>query len=147
MKSEPDVFSIDDLKTKTTSWDGVRNYQARNHMKNMKQGDLVFFYHSSCKNIGIAGIAKVITEAYPDHTSWEPSNHYFDPKSTPDNPKWFMVDLEFVRKFPKIISLSSLKESPELKDMPLLKKGNRLSVMPVSEIEWQVINRKQSHTI
>ena len=84
MKSEPDVFSIDDLKTKTTSWDGVRNYQARNHMKNMKQDDLVFFYHSSCKNIGIAGIAKVITEAYPDHTSWEPSNHYFDPKSTPD---------------------------------------------------------------
>ncbi|MFT2109900.1 EVE domain-containing protein [Marinomonas sp. 2405UD68-3] len=142
MKSEPDTFSIDDLKKQPTSWDGVRNYQARNHMKNMSNGDQVFFYHSSCKKIGIVGIAQVIKEAYPDHTSWDPSSNYFDPKSSPENPKWFMVDIEFVRQFSTTLTLASLKENPELESMALLKKGNRLSVMPINEIEWHLINRQ-----
>jgi predicted RNA-binding protein with PUA-like domain len=145
MKSEPDAFSIENLKTKSTPWDGVRNYQARNHMKNMQLGDQVFFYHSSCKNIGIVGIAKVIKEAYPDHTSWDPKSHYFDAKSHPENPRWFMVDIEYVSEFPRTISLSSLKESPELENMILLRKGNRLSVMPITEEEWNIINRKSQY--
>ncbi|MCS7486135.1 MULTISPECIES: EVE domain-containing protein [Marinomonas] len=140
MKSEPDTFSIDDLKRlKTSPWDGVRNYQARNFMKDMKKGDLVFFYHSSCSPPGIAGIAKICKEAYPDHSSWNPNSAYFDSKSTETNPRWFMVDVEFVEKWPTILTLAELKQSPALADMLLTKKGSRLSVMPITESEWEYI--------
>lgn len=146
MKSEPDAFSIDDLKRQGQSpWDGVRNYQARNFMQNMQVDDLVFFYHSSCKPAGIAGIAKVVREAYPDHTSWDPTSHYHDPKSSPENPRWFMVDIELVEKWPYILPLSALKNDPALNDMALTKKGNRLSVMPVKESEWQHIMETLPH--
>ncbi|SBS31372.1 EVE domain protein [Marinomonas spartinae] len=141
MKSEPDAFSIDDLAQQGPSpWDGVRNYQARNFMQNMQMGDLIFFYHSSCKPAGIAGVAKVAREAYPDHTSWDPTSHYYDPKSSPDHPRWFMVDIELVEKWSNVLPLSTLKQDPELSDMLLIKKGNRLSVMPIKPNEWQRIN-------
>ncbi|ETI62417.1 EVE domain-containing protein [Marinomonas profundimaris] len=140
MKSEPDAFSIDDLKRlKKSPWDGVRNYQARNFMKEMKEGDKVFFYHSSCSPSGIAGTAKVSKKAYPDHTSWDASSYYFDPKSTQDNPRWFMVDVEFVEKWPSILTLAELKQDSVLADMLLTKKGNRLSVMPITKDEWEYI--------
>lgn len=142
MKSEPDVFGIDDLKTmpkKTEHWDGVRNYQARNFMKSMKKGDLVFFYHSNCTPPGIVGIAEVVKEAYPDFTAWNPESKYYDPKSPEDKPRWFMVDVKFKEKFKTIISLDELKQSPALSNMRLVQKGNRLSVMPVEPDEWDVI--------
>ncbi|MCX4027156.1 EVE domain-containing protein [Endozoicomonas sp. SM1973] len=143
MKSEPGVFSIDDLANcpnQTEHWDGVRNYQARNMMRDqMHKGDLVFFYHSSCKNTGIAGIAKVVKEAYPDHTALDPDSAYFDPKSTVDNPRWFMVDIRFVEKFTHLVSLQHLKENPLLKDLPLVQRGSRLSIMPVAEKQWNEI--------
>lgn len=144
MKSEPDAFSIDDLRAmpnKTEHWDGIRNYQARNMMRDdMKKGDLVFFYHSNAKIIGIVGIAKVVKEAYPDFTAFEPGTRYFDPKSDPDKPRWFMVDIKFVRKLKRTITLGELKNySSVLDDMPLLRKGNRLSIMPVSESHWNFI--------
>lgn len=140
MKSEPDCFSIDDLRqaeNQTTPWDGVRNYQARNLMRDdMSIGDLVFFYHSSTTPPGIVGIAEVISAPYPDHTAFDPESDHYDPKSMPDNPRWFMVDVQFKQKFDDIIPLQRLKECPELKGMQLLKKGNRLSVMPVDESHW-----------
>ncbi|BDX03326.1 DUF55 domain-containing protein [Marinomonas pontica] len=140
MKSEPDAFSIDDLKRLTQSpWDGVRNYQARNFMKEMKIDDLIFFYHSSCSPAGIVGVAKVCKEAYPDHTSWDPNSAYFDAKSTPEKPRWFMVDVAFVEKWSSILTLAELKQSPALADMVLTQKGNRLSVMPISSDEWDYI--------
>ncbi|PIQ43311.1 MAG: EVE domain-containing protein [Gammaproteobacteria bacterium CG11_big_fil_rev_8_21_14_0_20_46_22] len=149
MKSEPDVFGIDDLKLmpkKTEHWDGVRNYQARNFMKSMKKGDLIFFYHSNCTPPGIVGIAEVVKEAYPDFTAWNPESKYFDPKSTEDNPRWFMVDVKFKEKFKTIISLDELKQSPALSNMRLVKKGNRLSVMPVEPDEWDVIIAMSPYT-
>lgn len=143
MKSEPDVFGINDLKAmpkKTDNWDGVRNYQARNMMRDqMKKGDLVFFYHSNCKEPGIVGIMKIAKESYPDFTSWNPDSKYFDPKSTEDNPRWFMVDVKHVRTFKRTITLSELKQHPELADLPLLRKGNRLSINPVTEEQWNFI--------
>ncbi|UTW00835.1 EVE domain-containing protein [Marinomonas rhizomae] len=140
MKSEPDAFSIDDLKhLKRSSWDGVRNYQARNFMKEMDEGDLVFFYHSSCTPAGIVGTTKVCKSAYPDHTSWDKNSAYFDAKSTPDDPRWFMVDVEFVEKWSSILTLAELKKSPALVDMLLTKKGSRLSVMPITQSEWEYI--------
>ena len=142
MKSEPDVFSIEDLSQrpkKTEPWDGVRNYQARNFMKEMKKGDLILFYHSNAKPIGIAGIAEVSKSAYPDHTSWDKKSKYYDPKSTKENPRWFMVDVKFKQKFDHIITLDELKEQKPLKEMRLLAKGNRLSVMPVQEKEFKHI--------
>ena len=143
MKSEPDVFGINDLKAmpkKTDHWDGVRNYQARNMMRDqMKKGDLVFFYHSNCKEPGIVGIMKIAKESYPDFTSWNPDSKYFDPKSTEDNPRWFMVDVKHVRTFKRTITLSELKQHPELADLPLLRKGNRLSINPVTEEQWNFI--------
>jgi len=140
MKSEPDVFSIDDLqRLKHSPWDGVRNYQARNFMKTMKEGDMVFFYHSSCSPAGIVGTAKVSKQAYPDHTSWDKHSHYFDQKSTQDSPRWFMVDIEFVEKWPSTLTLAELKKNPNLADMLLIKKGNRLSVMPIKLSEWEYI--------
>lgn len=140
LKSEPDAFSIDDLKRLEHSpWDGVRNYQARNFMKAMNEGDMVFFYHSSCSPAGIVGTAKVCKKAYPDHTSWDTDSRYFDPKSTQDDPRWFMVDVEFIEKWPSILTLAELKKNPELTDMLLTKKGNRLSVMPITQSEWEYI--------
>ncbi|WP_104400940.1 EVE domain-containing protein [Vibrio penaeicida] len=140
-KTEPDEFSIDTLRVKNVScWEGVRNYQARNMMRDeIKVGDLVFIYHSSCKHIGVAGIAKVTKEAYPDHFQFDVESGYFDPKSDPDNPRWVMVDIEFVRKLDRLIPLAKLKSLPELSELPLVKRGNRLSIMPVSELEWQAI--------
>ena len=143
MKSEPNCFSIDDLiksPNQTTYWYGVRNYQARNFMKNdMKIGDQVFFYHSNCTPPGIVGIAKVVSEAYPDFTAFDPFSEHPDPKSTPEKPRWHMVDVQFVKKFPHIISLHQLKEYPELEQMQLLRRGNRLSILPISSDEWQFI--------
>ncbi|CCO47676.1 conserved hypothetical protein [Vibrio nigripulchritudo SOn1] len=140
-KTEPDEFSIDTLRVKNVScWEGVRNYQARNMMRDeVKLGDLVFIYHSSCKHIGVAGIAIVVKEAYPDHFQFDPESDYFDSKSDPDNPRWVMVDIEFVRKLDRLIPLAKLKSLPELSELPLVKRGNRLSIMPVSEQEWQTI--------
>lgn len=145
-KTEPDTFSIDTLRTqKVSCWEGVRNYQARNMMRDeVKLGDLVMIYHSSCKKVGVAGIAKVVKEAYPDHFAHDPQSAYFDAKSTPDNPRWFMVDIEFVRKTDRLISLATMKAMPELEAMPLVKKGNRLSIMPVTESQWQAILARES---
>ena len=143
MKSEPDVFSIDDLEAapqKTEHWDGVRNYQARNMMRDqMKKGDLIFFYHSSCKRPGIVGIAQVVREGYPDDTAFDPASRYYDPKSDPDNPRWYRVDVKFKRKLKRILSLEELKTMPELEGMPLLQKGSRLSIMPVTAEHWEAI--------
>ncbi|MGD8483873.1 MAG: EVE domain-containing protein [Thioalkalispiraceae bacterium] len=143
VKSEPDAFSIDDLANmpgKTEHWDGVRNYQARNFMRDeMKKGDQVFFYHSNCKEPGIVGICKVVKESYPDFTAFETSSKYYDPKSDPQNPRWYMVDIKLVRKFKRTITLHELKEQKKLADMPLLRKGNRLSVMPVDAKHWKHI--------
>jgi predicted RNA-binding protein with PUA-like domain len=143
MKSEPDAFSIDDLKNapnKSEHWDGVRNYQARNMMRDdMKTGDKIFFYHSNCKQPGIVGIAKVSRESYPDFTAFDPEAKYFDPKSDPENPRWYMVDVRFVRKLKRTITLEELKEIQALAEMPLVRRGNRLSIMPVSKAEWDLI--------
>lgn len=141
MKSEPDVFGIDHLKAvKVEPWDGVRNYQARNMMRDqMKKGDLVFFYHSNTDVPGIVGIMEVVKEGYPDHTAFDPEAKYYDPKSDPDNPRWYMVDVKFKRKLKRTIALSELKERPELEEMPLVRKGNRLSIMPVTREQWDFI--------
>ena len=143
MKSEPDVFGIDDLQARprrTEHWDGVRNYQVRNMMRDeMRKGDLAFFYHSSCAVPGIAGIAKIVKEAYPDPSQFDPESKYHDPRSKPDNPAWLMVDVQFVRKLPRVITLVDLKAQAALEGMRLLQKGNRLSILPVSEEEWNLI--------
>ena len=143
MKSEPDAFGIDDLQRRpqqTEHWDGVRNYQARNMMRDaMKIGDQVFFYHSNCAEPGIVGIAQVARESYPDFTAFDPEDKHFDPKSHPDKPTWYMVDVKFVRKLARTISLKELKLQPALGDLALLRRGNRLSIMPVSEQQWQFI--------
>lgn len=140
MKSEPEAYSIDDLATDgTTHWDGVRNYQARNLMRDeMKVGDKVLYYHSRLRPPGVVGLAEVVEGAYPDHTSWDPDSNYFDPKSTPEEPRWFMVDIAFVRKFDRIVSIDELKEYPELADMVLLNRS-RLSVQPVTPEEYEFI--------
>ncbi|MGR5353944.1 EVE domain-containing protein [Vibrio sp. DNB22_19_2] len=144
-KTEPDTFSIDTLRTqKVSCWEGVRNYQARNMMRDqVKLGDLVLIYHSSCKNVGVAGIAKVTREAYPDHFQFDLESDYYDPTSDPENPRWMMVDIEFVRKTERLIPLSVMKAVPELENMPLVKCGNRLSIMAVSEQEWEAILGKE----
>lgn len=146
MKSEPSCFSIDDLQNapnQTSPWDGVRNYQARNFMRNeMSIGDSVLFYHSNCNPPGIIGLAEVVSKAYPDYTAFDPESEHPDPKSTVDNPRWFMVDIQFREKFDRLISLDELKHYPELSKMVLLRKGNRLSVMPVSAEEWSFITAK-----
>lgn len=143
MKSEPDAFGIDDLQqrpSQTEPWDGVRNYQARNMMRDeMQVGDQVFFYHSNCDEPGIVGIAQVVKTGYPDHTAFDPDNKHFDPKSKVEQPTWFMVDVQFVRKLKRTISLRELKECPELGELALVRRGNRLSIMPVSEQQWQFI--------
>lgn len=144
MKSEPSCFSIDDLYHKpkqTAPWDGVRNYQARNFMRNtMSKGDQMFFYHSNCKPPGIVGVAEIVSSAYPDYTAFDPSSEHPDANSTPDNPRWFMVDVQFKKKFPHIMTLETLRQYLELEKMPLLRKGNRLSITPVTKAEWDFIN-------
>jgi len=143
LKSEPTSYSIDHLrqeKNKTTSWDGVRNYQARNFMRDaMKKGDLAFFYHSNCDEPGITGIVEIVREAHPDLTALDPEDHHYDPKSTSDNPRWVVVDVKFKQKFNKIIPLRTLKDNPRLKELLILRKGNRLSVTPVSKKDWDAI--------
>ncbi len=143
MKSEPETYSIDKLlaaKNQTDHWEGVRNYQARNFMRdNMKLKDKAFFYHSNCETPGIAGIIEIVRESHPDPTALDPFSIYYDPKSTPENPRWFMVNVRCLEKFENIIPLSHLKTYPELSTMTLLKPGNRLSVMPVSPHDWNFI--------
>jgi predicted RNA-binding protein with PUA-like domain len=141
MKSEPDTFSIDDLKRKgTEAWDGVRNYQARNYMRDgMKVGDTIFFYHSNCKVPGIAGLATVASTAYPDPSQFDAKSHYYDPGATREEPRWMLVDVKFKRKLKRVIALDELKGIDELADMPLVRKGNRLSVMPVTKHDFDFI--------
>lgn len=141
MKSEPDVFSIDDLKKKKKSgWDGVRNYQARNYMRDdMQLGDLVLFYHSSCEVPGVAGIAKVCKTSHPDPSQFDSKSDYFDPKATEDTPRWFMVEVEFVERFDRVITLAELKDNKDLNNMPLVQKGSRLSINVVSDQEFKTI--------
>ncbi|HEX5306777.1 MAG TPA: EVE domain-containing protein [Dyella sp.] len=141
MKSEPDTFSIDDLAQRGSEpWDGVRNYQARNFMRDgMRVGDGVFFYHSNCAEPGIVGLAKVASEAYPDPSQFDPKSDYFDPGASRDNPRWMLVDVAFVRKLKRTITLKELQALPSLAEMALVRKGNRLSVMPVTATEWKTI--------
>ena len=145
LKSEPDVFGIDHLKSrpkKTEPWDGVRNYQARNMLRDqMKKGDLAFFYHSNCAEPGIVGIMQIVKEGYPDPTAFDPEEKYYDPKSDPENPRWFLVDVKYKRHLKRNISLQELKQYADgpLAEMPLLRKGNRLSIMPVAEDQWEFI--------
>ena len=143
MKSEPDTFSIDDLKRKgKEAWDGVRNYQARNYMRDgMRKGDKVFFYHSNCAEPGIVGVAEVVTEAYPDPTQFDPKSHYFDAKSARDNPRWTLVDVKLDRKT-RLLPLVEMREAPELASMVVLKPGNRLSITPVTAAEWKAILKR-----
>lgn len=140
-KSEPNEYSIDDLKRdRVEHWDGVRNYQARNMMRDqMKRGDLGFFYHSNCDQPGIVGIVVVNREGYPDHTAFDVDDKHFDAKSDPNNPRWYMVDVRYKRKLKRTIPLRELKQCSELADFPLVRKGNRLSVMPVSEAQWEFV--------
>lgn len=143
MKSEPDVFSFDDLKNcpgGKEPWTGVRNYQARNFMRDeMKKGDLVLFYHSSCAVPGVAGVAKVVSAAYPDDTQFDPKSEYFDPKATAEKPRWFLVDVAFHKDLKNYVSLEELKKRKELSKMRLLQRGNRLSILPVAPEEFKII--------
>lgn len=141
MKSEPEVYGIDHLaRDKKGHWDGVRNFTARNNMKQMKIGDRVLFYHSSTDPIGVAGVARVCREAYPDFTQWDKKSDYYEPKATKEKPYWYMVDVEFVEKFPHFVSMDEIKGQPELEDMVLLKRG-RLSVQPVAKKQFEIICR------
>ncbi|MGR9116567.1 MAG: EVE domain-containing protein [Gammaproteobacteria bacterium] len=143
MKSEPNEFGIDDLFNKPDQiehWDGVRNYQARNMMRDeMKRGDQVFFYHSNCDEPGIVGVMEVAREGYPDFLAFDPNDKHYDPKSDPDNPRWFMVDVKFVRKMSRTLPLKELKQYSQLEDLALVRRGNRLSIMPVSKQQWDFI--------
>ena len=141
MKSEPTDYSIDDLKKdKSIDWYGIRSYQARNFMRDeMKLGDLAFFYHSNCKEPGIVGIMEVTKMAYPDKLQFISGHKYHDPKSDPNNPRWVNVDVSFVKKIP-LISLNSLRTFKELETMKILQRGNRLSITPLTEFEWDFIN-------
>ena len=143
MKSEPESYSIDDLKRDNkTHWDGVRNYQVRNFMRDrMKVGDMVLFYHSSAEPPGVAGLAQICKSAYPDPTAWNPKDHHYDPKSDPQDPTWLMVDVKFVEKFPQFVSLSALRANPKLKGLLVLKRGMRLSVQPVEKSHFQIIQK------
>jgi predicted RNA-binding protein with PUA-like domain len=142
MKSEEDVYSIADMeKDGTTCWEGVRNYEARNVMRDlMKVGDEAIFYHSNAKPPGAAGIVRISREAYPDHYAFDKKSNYFDAKSDPDNPRWFMVDVDFLERFPEVVSLHEIKATPELSEMALVKKP-RLSVQPVTKEEFRLIRK------
>ena len=142
-KSEPDEFSWKDLmksKNKTTFWDGVRNYQARNFLRDeIKKGDEVLFYHSNADPLAIIGFCEVVKEGYPDHTQFDPDNKHFDPKTDETNPTWFMVDIKLKKEFKDPVTLNQIKSNIKLKDMKLIQRGNRLSVMPVTKREWDEI--------
>ena len=144
MKSEPSKLSIDTLEkanAQTVAWIGIRNYQSRNFMRHqMRVGDAVFFYHSCCPQPGIRGIAEVCQQAYPDATQFDPKSRYFDPKVNPDNPRWFNVDIKLIKKT-RVISIKELRQYPELKNMRILRQGNRLSITPVDPGEWQFIEK------
>jgi predicted RNA-binding protein with PUA-like domain len=141
MKSEPDVFSIQDLrKNKKTGWEGVRNYQARNYMRDqMKVGDLVLFYHSNAEPSGVAGVARVCRESHPDPAQFDKKSDYYDPKASKEKPIWMQVEVEFVEEFREVLPLDRLKKEKALAKMALVQKGSRLSVMPVLEAEWNCI--------
>ena len=143
MKSEPDVFSIEDLRDRpkqTEPWDGVRNYQARNFMRDeMKVGDQILFYHSNTNPPGVAGVAEVASEPYADPTAFDPKSKYYDAKSDPEKPRWMLVDVKFKSILPAYVSLDQMKEMPELQEMRVLQRGNRLSITPVSESEFKAI--------
>ncbi len=143
MKSEPEEFGIDDLKrVRTEPWDGVRNYQARNMMRDeMKKGDKAFLYHSNCDEPGVYGVMRIKRNGYPDHTAFDPDDKHYDAKSDPENPRWFMVDVGYVRKFKQPVLLRTMREyaEKELKDLALLRRGNRLSIMPVTATQWDFI--------
>lgn len=142
MKTEPDECSIDDFASapqKALRWDGVRNYQARNFMREMALGDQVLLYHSSCADIGIAGIVEVVKTAYPDPAQFDPKSPYFDPKVSPEKPRWDAVDVRFQTKFKRILPLTALRDISALANQPLLRKGNRLSVIPFTTTEWQAV--------
>lgn len=142
VKTEPDSFSIEDLAAapkQTTCWDGVRNYQARNFLREMKKGEKVLFYHSSVNPPCIVGLSKVVKEAYPDSTAWDEQDHHYDPSSTPDNPRWFMVDLQLVEIFDRPLALEELRKVSAIKSMELLRKGSRLSVQPVTKAEFDAV--------
>ncbi|WP_018981959.1 EVE domain-containing protein [Salinimonas chungwhensis] len=142
-KTEPAAFSIDDLMARpnqTEPWDGVRNYQARNFLRDeVAMDDEVLIYHSSCNEVGVAGIATIARAGYPDYSQFDPESAYFDPKSEPDNPRWYRVDVLFKEKFSQILTLKFIKKMPEIEQLPLVKKGHRLSVMPVCEKEWNAL--------
>ena len=142
MKSEPESFSVHDLANapkQTTCWDGVRNYQARNYMREMKVGELAFFYHSNANPPAIVGVMEIVRAAYPDFTAFDPDDHHYDPKSLPANPRWDMVDVKFVSAFETPLSLNELRENSTLQGMELLRTGSRLSVQPVRATEWKTI--------
>jgi len=141
MKSEPDTYSIDDLQSfGVDHWDGIRNYQVRNFFRDQMQvGEQAFFYHSNCKEPGIVGIMEIVSTAYPDHTAFDPSEKYFDSKSDPENPRWLMVDVHYIRHLDRMITLGELRQQKQIADMKLLQRGNRLSVLPLSKMEWQYI--------
>lgn len=142
-KAEPHIYGIDHLSAapnKTGRWDGIRNYQARNFLRDqVKPGDEVFIYHSSCKNVGIVGTAKIVKTAYPDPTQFDPESDYYDPKSTQENPRWVSVDIQLTKVFPRLIPLAEIKMQPALENMVLIKQS-RLSTQPVTEHEWKFIN-------
>ncbi len=141
MKSEPDVYSIDDLeRERSTYWEGVRNYSARNNMRRMAVGDLVLFYHSNAKPPGVVGVARVAREAYPDPHQWRPKSKYYDAKSSKENPRWSMVDVEFVEKLPAMVSLDTMKTAKGLEEMVVIKRG-RLSVQPVTAKQFEIVKR------
>lgn len=141
MKSEPDAFSLDDLKNapnQSEPWNGIRNYQARNYMRDdMKVGDRVLFYHSRCDPPGAVGVAEVVKEAIPDPTAWDPKSDYFDDKASPENPRWCMVTIRFVEEFSRTVSLDDMKAEDKLADMRVVQRGNRLSIMPVTKAEFE----------
>ena len=143
MKSEPDLFGIDDLqRVGVEPWDGIRNYQVRNMIRDqMRVGDLAFFYHSNCITPGIVGIMRIHSASYPDQTAFDPGHRHYDPKSNPAKPRWYQVDVAFVTKFAEVIPLSWLKQQPQMADSPLVRHGNRLSIMPLSEQQWAFISR------
>lgn len=145
-KSEPDVFSIEDLKNSKSgigSWEGVRNYQARNYLRDeVKKGDLVLFYHSRIEPMAVVGVAEVVKEGYIDHYAFDPKSNYFDPKSNPDKPQWYMVDVKFKSLFKNPVTLKSIKTFKELSKMRLIQKGSRLSIQPVTKEEFEFIVKK-----
>ena len=142
MKNEPEAFSIDDLaRVKVEPWDGIRNYQVRNFIRDeMSIHDQAFFYHSSCKVPGIFGLMEICSEVYPDHTAFDPSEFYYDPRSKPENPTWLMRDVKFISKLDEPVTLRELRQHPELEGMRVLQKGNRLSITPVDKMHWDFIH-------